>query len=348
MSYAYQKPPQPAPASIQSAGFKRTPSDFCVTENLGFTLTGEGEHLCVYVEKCGLNTGFVAQALAAWASIPQRDVGYCGLKDKHAITRQWFSLRLPKKCAPDTDFALEGARILERNWHTKKLPKGAHRSNTFSITLTEVNGNFAELEQSKQAIITQLEHIKTQGVPNYFGAQRFGKFGDNCEAALAMFAGKRVKRALRSILLSAARSHLFNAILAERVQNGTWQSPILGDVFNLDGTGSVFTPDELDDKIIKRHAVFDIHATGALWGRGAPPSFAGVAALETQVASKHSELCAGLEQAGLKQERRALRLVPRDLEWAFTTDDALKLTFALPKGAYATSVVDALVHTLKA
>lgn len=329
--------------SITSATFKQVPSDFIVTEHLGFAATGEGEHLLVYVEKTNANTSYIAGQLAKWADIPERDVGFCGLKDRFAITQQWFSLRLPKKTAPTAAFSHSEAKILQQAWHNKKLNRGAHQSNHFCIRLTHVVGEATAIEQ-------QLAIIAKQGVPNYFGQQRFGKNGQNITKALTMFAGKRIKRQQQGMLLSAARAYIFNEILTARVTDSTWNTALLGDVFNLAGTGSVFVANIIDDTITQRLKQGDIHPTAALWGKGDLLSFADVADLETRI-SQHSEqnqnLCQGLEKMGLKQERRALRLIPDALTWQFDSDNSLTLQFSLGKGCYATTVLECLVAELQ-
>src|SRR5690606_5462190 len=148
------------------------------------------------------------------------------------------------------------------------------------------------------------------GVPNHFGEQRFGRGGNNVQQAVAMFAGRRVKRDERTMLLSAARSELFNRVLAARVEAGNWDAALDGEVWMLDGSRSVFGPEAHGDALQARLEAFDIHPTGPLWGEGKLRS-TGVArdlelaALQGDTAQR---LRQGLERAGLKQERRALRL----------------------------------------
>ena len=179
------------------------------------------------------------------------------------------------------------------------------------------------------------------GVPNYFGEQRFGREGGNLAAARAMFAGKRVARDKRSILLSAARSAIFNEVLARRVEDASWDRALDGEVFMLEGTHSVFGPEPLAPPLQARLDALDVHPTGPLWGAG-PLRCGGVCAgIETAVSAQHAELAAGLEKAGLKQERRALRLVVRALAWEWR-ESAISLEFFLPTGAYATTVLQAL------
>jgi tRNA pseudouridine13 synthase len=195
--------------------------------------------------------------------------------------------------------------------------------------------------EDRASIDARLQAIAAHGVPNYFGEQRFGRDGANLDAARAMFAGRRVGRDKRSILLSAARSHLFNAILGERVARGDWNRGLAGEVWMLDGSHSVFGPEPLTPELERRCVELDIHPTGALWGSGPLRSDADVAALESAGIAAFPDLVAGLEHAGLRQERRALRLPVRELAWRWLDAD-LELAFFLPAGSYATSVLHAL------
>jgi tRNA pseudouridine13 synthase len=161
----------------------------------------------------------------------------------------------------------------------------------------------------------------------------------NVGKALGMFEGRRVDRAKRSIYLSAARSFLFNQVLAWRVEQGTWNKPLPGEVWMLDGTKSIFGPEDLTDDISARCVAKDIHPTGPMWGAGALRSRAEVQMLESRLPVESPELCRGLEKAELHQERRALRLIPKNLQWRFESDYVLELRFELPPGAYATCVL---------
>jgi tRNA pseudouridine13 synthase len=154
-----------------------------------------------------------------------------------------------------------------------------------------------------------------------------------------MFAGARVKREERSILLSAARSEIFNAVLGARIEQGHWSDGLDGDVWMLEGTHSVFGPEPATDELRERARRFDIHPTGPLWGRGELRSGDAVLALETDAVAPYADLRAGLEAAGMKQERRALRVRVGELAWEWLEPGVLRLAFALPAGAYATEVL---------
>ncbi|MGY4515501.1 tRNA pseudouridine(13) synthase TruD [Lysobacter sp. HA18] len=324
--------------AVLTATFRSRPEDFVVEEIAGFEPTGTGEHLLLEIEKRGMNTAFAARRIAEWAGVKEVAIGYAGLKDRHAVTRQRFTVHLPGRESPDiATLENESLRVLFSARHSRKLPRGALAGNRFTITLRDVEGDAA-------AIDARLAAIAGRGVPNYFGEQRFGRAGDNVEQALAMFAGRRVRREERSLLLSAARSELFNRVLAERVRRDCWDTPLDGEVWMLDGRRSVFGPEPFDDALAQRLAEFDIHPTGPLWGRGDLRSAGDCRELEAtcMAADNGPALQAGLERAGLEQERRALRLRPSALTWLRPDRTSLELTFGLPPGAYATCILEAL------
>ena len=321
--------------AVLSARIRGTPGDFMVEELDAFAPSGSGEHLLLVVEKRGMNTAFAAKRIAQWAGIAEAGIGYAGLKDRHAITRQRFSVHLPKKVAPGIA-ELEGddLRVLAHAWHAKKLPRGALAGNRFELVLREARGDRA-------AIDARLHEIAGRGVPNYFGEQRFGRGGDNVGNALAMFGGRRVARAQRTHLLSAARSQLFNRVLAARVAAGNWDQALDGEAWMLDGSRSVFGPEPFNEVLARRLAEFDIHPSAPLWGRGALRTTDAALELETAALADAQSLAlrAGLEAAGLEQERRATRLRPQALAWAWLDPATLQLRFSLPPGAYATTVL---------
>lgn len=304
---AYGEPPV-------TALFKAEPEDFYVEEQLGYEPSGSGEHLYLFIEKRDRNTQSVAEQLAAAAGIALQDVAYAGLKDRRAVTRQWFSLYLPKRAELPVSEG-DGFRVLNRGRHSQKLRRGDHGSNLFRIVLKQVQGDSALLQQ-------RLQHVQEQGVPNYFGEQRFGKGASNLqqmERFLAQHKGKQ--RGFQDRLrVSAMRSWLFNQVLAERVRQGNWCRA-------LDGEGEATGPLSTGPL-----------STGPLWGRGRPLSQGAVRELEQGVLQAYGPWCDFLEHCGLQQERRALQLLPQ----AFSAEqqaDQLHLQFALPAGTYATAVL---------
>lgn len=320
-------------AAVLDALFRASPEDFRVDELPAFEPSGAGEHLLLEIEKRGMNTVHAARRIARWAGVPDAAIGYAGLKDRHAVTTQRFSVHLPRRIAPDAA-ALEAddLRVLGQAWHARKLPRGALRGNRFRLVLRDVAGD-------RDAIDARLRRLAAEGLPNYFGAQRFGRDGDNVAAARRMFAGQRAHRDQRSVYLSAARSALFNAVLAVRVRAGTWARGDEGEVWMLDGSHSVFGPVPADPALAERAASGDIHPTGPLWGRGEPRCTGAVAALEAAALAPFADLRAGLEAAGLRQERRALRVRVADLAWGRPGGGSLDLSFSLPPGAYATGLL---------
>jgi tRNA pseudouridine13 synthase len=317
---------------VLQARFRVEPEDFRVEEIDGFEPAGAGEHLLLTVEKRGMNTAFAAKRIAQWAGIADMGVGYAGLKDRHAVTVQRFSVHLPKRVAPElAALQSEDLRVLAHCWHNRKLPRGALAGNRFHLRLREAVG-------AREAVDARLAAIAREGIPNYFGEQRFGRGGDNIAAAQRMFAGQRVKREQRSILLSAARSALFNAVLARRIAEGNWATGMDGEVWMLDGTHSVFGPEAASAETLARALAQDIHPTGPMWGTGELRSADGARELEMAAVAAFAELRAGLEAAGLKQERRALRVRVQELEWDWQPGELL-LRFRLGPGAYATEVL---------
>ncbi|MBA2057003.1 MULTISPECIES: tRNA pseudouridine(13) synthase TruD [unclassified Psychrobacter] len=370
--------PQPRQQPLKQVTYKAHNTDFIVNELLPLEFTGEGEHLWLHIQKSGINTAYLAKLLSEWADIPLRDVGFSGLKDRHALTTQWFSLRIPKKQLPDSEFAPvdiganESITILEQQWHNKKLNRGTHRANQFIITLRDIEfvgfdtPSSEQLLSAKQAVEQHLMIISQSGVPNYFGPQRFGRSGNNIREALSLFARpvpeacppsnkgkrKRVPREQNTMELSAARSLIFNEILAARVRDGSWNHGLAGEVFNLDGSGSIFASDEIDDTLRARLESGDIHPTAVLWGTGNEKVSGKAAAMETDIVA-HSplltQLATGLEQRDIKAQRRALRLPIEALSWEWQDTEGgqiMILNFTLTTGSFATSVLASLVQAL--
>jgi tRNA pseudouridine13 synthase len=324
-------------AAPLTAELRRTPDDFRVDEILGYDADGEGEHALLWVEKRDANTDWVARELARFAGVPPLNVGYAGLKDRHAVTRQAFTVQLAGKLDPDwSAFPHAEVKVLASTRHKRKLKRGALRGNRFVLVLRDVRGERTRAEEVLQA-------IATRGVPNYFGEQRFGREGGNVAQARAMFAGRRVDRDKRSILLSAARSHIFNSVLAARVERDAWDKPLEGEIWSLAGSRSWFGPEPFDDKLAARLAQGDIHPSGPLWGQGDPPTTSVAGDLEREIASAYTDLTEGLVAARMEQERRPLRLLPKDLRWRWLDDETLELGFELPAGAYATVVARELI-----
>lgn len=316
-----------------TATLRSTADDFRVEEILGYEADGEGEHAFLWVEKRDANTDWVARELARFAGISPVNVGYAGLKDRHAVTRQAFSVQLPGKADPDwSAFPHPEVKVLASARHKRKLKRGALRGNRFVLVLRDVQGDRARAQEV-------LQQIAVRGVPNYFGEQRFGREGGNLAQARAMFAGRRVDRDKRSMLLSAARSQIFNSVLAARVERQAWDKPLDGDIWSLAGSRSWFGPEPFDDVLATRLAQGDIHPSGPLWGQGDPPTQGAAGDLERSIAGQYADLAAGVAAARMEQERRPLRLLPSAFNGRWLDEGTLELSFELPAGAYATVVV---------
>ncbi len=320
---------------------KAQAADFVVNEDLGFEPCGEGEHIFVQVRKTGENTAWVAGLLADAAGVARNAVTWAGLKDRHAVTEQWFGIHLPGKAEPDLSvIESDSIRILQVKRHNKKLRVGYLKGNHFTLRLTAL--------EHADGLESRLQAIADQGVPNYYGEQRFGRGGNNLEAAKAMFAGKRIKdRNKRSLYLSAARSMLFNAIVSARIEQGLAHQLLAGDCVMLKGSHSIFSEESVTPELEARLASGDVQLTAPQWGRGRSASQGAAAEFEQAVLAPYHDWCEGLEKAGLDQDRRPLLLKPQAMSWQLE-GAVLTLSFFLPAGAFATSVVRELMQAEEA
>ncbi len=278
-------------------------SDFKVCEVLDFEFADEGEHLYLQIEKSNLNTKDVQELLARHYDVSLVDVSYAGMKDKRAIARQWFSVRLPKttQIPKHSNFA-----ILKERRHTHKLRIGAHVANRFNIVIRETSSQGSSFAGRAFA----------RPFPNYFGLQRFGRNSNNLHRANEWVKSGRVRtsRMARSRHLSTLRSFIFNEVLATRVCDGTWNSLICGDV------------------------QASASPTGPLWGRGRLPTAHRARETEESIRSKYRETCDALEWVGLRHQRRALSAQASGVE-IDATDSTVSIGFTLPPGCYATVAV---------
>ncbi len=317
---------------------RATAADFMVEELLGFEPDAGVAHRLLRVEKTDANTLYVARALARHAGVRPADVGFAGLKDRHAVALQWFTV----PARPGVDWAGcagEGFRVLEAHAHSRKLKRGALAGNRFRITVRELQGD-------SDSLAARLQTVREAGVPGYFGAQRFGRDGANLERVHDWMSGAPLPRDReeRGFVLSSARSLLFNAVLDARVRAGSWSRLMDGEVVNLAGSASVFQAEVIDDILAGRCSACDVHPTGPLPGRGGKLPAGAAFALEQSVLEPFQPLVERLAAAGVDGSRRALRVPVADLLW--NLDGAvLELSFRLPRGAFATSVLRELVDT---
>lgn len=317
-------------SALGSGVLRAHPDDFVVEEDLGFAPAATGQHVLLKVRKRDANTQWVARELAKVCRCRPMDVGYAGLKDRRAVAIQWFSV--PKSAQTLEAWVTVRTsefEVLEAHAHTRKLPRGALAGNSFVIRVRGVTVGDEQLAE-RVGLISQ------RGVPNYFGQQRFGRDGSNLLRITAAQAPLRAPE--RGFVLSAARSLIFNAVLAERIRDGSWERLETGDLANLDGRGSIFAVEELDQGLVDRCRRLDIHPTGPMWGRGTPPSRGRILELESSVATRFPLPAELVREAGMDQERRSLRLAVRDLDWSREAD-AVVLRFRLTRGSFATAVL---------
>ncbi|MDG1937788.1 MAG: tRNA pseudouridine(13) synthase TruD [Pseudomonadales bacterium] len=355
-SYAYGGP-------VATGKIKAIPEDFFVDEQLDFEPSGEGEHVFLHIEKRCLTTLAVRDKIAKLAACKSMDVGYSGLKDKWAVTRQWFSVYLPggdqldwqSLCEQDDSDNGSGAyiKLLTVCRHSRKLRRGTHKANAFKLVVSSLDAS--SLTRCDVAFKDQLaQKIKAlceQGVPNYFGEQRFGR--NNLAKARALFsANKRMPREQRSLCLSAARSYLFNQVLDARIAADNWSAYLDGDVLMLDGSRSRFVLDDNSvDKeqvaadIDQRLAQGDIHISGPMCGRGSSGVTSLAEQFEDLAIADELALMEGLDRQGVDVARRPLRFFPKQLDWHLDSEKC-HLSFVLPTGSYATVLIRELVECL--
>lgn len=323
---------------LATGTLRARPEDFQVEEILDFDPEGEGPYLWLRVRKTNANTHWVAERLAALAGCAPDDVGFAGLKDRHAVTTQWFSVRVGEGAVDWSALPDEGIEVLDQHVHRHKLRRGELDANRFVIRIRD-------FRPDPEALLSRMQGL-ARGLPNYFGEQRFGRDEGNLDAARRMFDGEHVAdRKLRGLYFSAARSALFNEVLARRVLAGHWDEPMDGEQFVDNDNEPVFVS-AMDERNRGRLSGGRIHPSGPMWGRGYPAVRAACLELERQVAAENTALVAGLEKAGLHMQRRSLRLMPRDFSGSWRDDEfgpAFEVRFELPRGAFATALLRELV-----
>ena len=321
--------------AVGSGRIRTAPEDFRVVEVASVVPAGEGEHSWLYVRKRDSNTQWVARELARHAQVPLSAVSYAGLKDRDAVTEQWFSVHLPGRPDPDWQ-ALEGHafQVLRAVRHSRKLKTGTLRGNRFAVRICGLDADPEAFEQ-------RLQQLAGGGFPNYFGNQRFGRDGGNLAAAAQLLFARRgrVSRHQRGIYLSAVRAALFNRVLAARVADGSWNTALPGEALQLDGKSACFVADEVDTALLERLQALEVHPTGPLCGQGDALARGLAEQHEQDVLRSCEHWIAALQRLRVSAARRALRVVPRDLRCAFDAQGIPVLEFFLPAGAYATSLL---------
>jgi tRNA pseudouridine13 synthase len=318
--------------------FKLVPEDFEVEEVPAYAPSGEGEHLYLWVEKRGRDTRELVRALTQALGIREGDIGVAGMKDRQAITRQLLSV--PARAEPRlADFSLEGVRVLWTRRHGNKLRTGHLKGNRFRLRLRGVR----DVGAAREAF----SRLSTQGVPNYFGEQRFGRAGDNADLGKLLILGQRLPkkpdRFERKLYLSAFQSRLFNRALAARLREGTFDRALLGDVLRKEDTGGLFVCEALEVDA-PRVAAFEVSPAGPMFGPKMLPAAHAVAEAEARLLAEEGVALSDFTRGGDETEgaRRPYRVRLSEPELSLEGEDVL-LVFTLPRGAYATEVLHELL-----
>ena len=320
----------------QTGRLKAEFADFIVREELGYPLAGEGEFVAVKVRKTNANTLFVGEQLAKFVGISAKNMSYAGLKDRHAVTEQWFCLHLAGKETPDfSTFECEGIEILEVTRHNRKIRTRALEGNYFELLLRDV----VETDELKQRL-NQLQEI---GFPNYFTEQRFGRDGHNLTQAQRWASGEiSVKdRKKRSFYLSAARSVVFKLVVSQRIADQQMQTVLLGDYLQLAGSNSFFEV-KAEDLMQSQQRLDenDVLLTAPLIGENSLEQNGNEC--EKAIVAQHENLINLMKKERMNAARRAILCKPQDLRWQFEPE-GLRLTFFLNSGSYATGLVRELI-----
>ena len=320
----------------QTGRLKAEFADFIVREELGYPLAGEGEFVAVKVRKTNANTLFVGEQLAKFVGISAKNMSYAGLKDRHAVTEQWFCLHLAGKETPDfSTFECEDMEILEVTRHNRKIRTGALEGNYFELLLRDV----VETDELKQRL-NQLQEI---GFPNYFTEQRFGRDGHNLTQAQRWASGEiSVKdRKKRSFYLSAARSEVFNLVVSQRIADQQMQTVLLGDYLQLAGSNSFFEV-KAEDLMQSQQRLDenDVLLTAPLIGENSLEQNGNEC--EKVIVAQHKNLINLMKKERMNAARRAMLCKLQDLHWQFEPE-GLRLTFFLNSGSYATGLVRELI-----
>jgi tRNA pseudouridine13 synthase len=314
---------------------RATDDDFIVDEEPAYPASGVGDHVFVRIEKRGINTAQAVQAMARALRIRERDIGVAGMKDRHAVTRQWISLPPPTTPEAVLALVLEDVKILEATRHGHKLRTGHVRRNRFILRIRNVTDDAAA---RATAIMDRL--AQPPGAPNWYGEQRFGKYGDNAEKGRALLRGEqRSDRRMDRFFISALQSELFNAWLLARMTDGLYARVLGGDVLHKLGGGMFTCEDAVVDE--PRLLAGELFVTGPMFGTKMRAAVGDAGEREAQI----------LAAAGLTREdfakvaqiaegtRRDASIAVRESAIRTLDDGSLEISFALPAGAYATAVM---------
>ncbi len=317
---------------------KQAPEDFEVEEIPAYEPCGQGEHLFLWVEKRDMGAEYFGRQLAKRLDLPPGEVGMAGLKDRHAVTRQWVSVPAAAE-AKIGQLDGDGIRVLQVSRHGNKLRAGHLRGNRFRILVREPGPGAGDVSQPI------LERLRTHGLLNYYGPQRFGRDGETLRLGLAMLQGERGPRSgfLRKLALSAGQSALYNHYLGCRLREGLSRRVLPGDVMMKRPQGGMFVAEDVDREQARFEACETVHA-GPMFGRKTFAAAGEAAEREARV----------LQEAGLSSERfhafgkllqgtRRPNLVFLDELEAQECPEGIRLAFSLPSGSYATVLLRELL-----
>ncbi len=317
---------------------RTTPEDFLVDEEAAYPPSGTGDHVFVRIEKRGLTTPQAVDRIARALVINARDIGVAGMKDRHAVTRQWLSLPPPVTPEAARALVLDDIAILEATRHGHKLRTGHVRANRFVL---RVRGVVDDAEARANAILAEL--ARPPGAPNWYGEQRFGKDGDNAERGLAIVRGERPPRdrKLARLLVSSLQSKLFNDWLVARLADGLYARVLAGDILHKQGGGQFVCEDASIDE--PRLLAGEVGITGPMFGERMrrPPDGSEAAEREQRILES-----AGLTTGAFASVRAIAEGTRRDATISVGAPSVhavepgvLEVAFSLPGGAYATAVM---------
>jgi tRNA pseudouridine13 synthase len=338
--------------SLPRVSFKTSPEDFRVDEVPSYEPQGKGDHVYVRFEKTNLTTDEAVRSIARAAGANPRDTGVAGLKDKVGVTTQQISLFLPENKRPDLGaierLEIDGVKILSVKRHGNKLKTGHLIGNRFAITLRDVTPS------SCDEIVSALERAGREGVPNAYGKQRFGRDDDNDARALAWLRGdagggyapRDPKK--RRFLFSALQSRAFNEVLRARVDDGTWRTPISGDILSVHKSGGVFASEDL---ALERERADrgEISPTGPMPGASMKRPSGAAAELEDAIVARVFGPGFDFERVRSLGEgtRRPLRVMVENMRVEQEQTGIVRVYFVLPKGGYATTVLATAVDAVE-
>lgn len=304
--------------------------DFKVDEIPAYKPQGSGSFAYAKVEKRGLTSSDLVKTLKN-AGVPEKRIGMAGLKDKYAVTTQWLSIPNARADAFDALESLDGVRIVEKSRHKNKLGIGHLHGNRFQVRVRGVTPEMSEVAA------TALQQLAEIGAPNYFGPQRFGRFGNNAVDGFKVARGERVPggKRLERFFVAALQSFVFNHLLAERLKRGLYDVVLTGDWAKKHDTGGMFVVED-GDKETPRAKRLEISSALPLFGKKVRVSEGQAGELEQEVLERFG--LRWTDGTSLRGDRRISRLVLTDTD-VTPTDDGYIVSFTLPKGAFATSIL---------